>query len=84
MTKNLKILLIILGVVVIGCLGVLAFQSPELVEDVVEIKDFEMDDVVVSEDVEKDIVGEELELEEQVVDEEAEKMVVIDSEKQKE
>jgi len=40
MNKNLKILLIILGVVAIGGLGVLAFQSSEPVEDIV-VEEFE-------------------------------------------
>lgn len=41
MTKNLKILLIILGVVVAVGFVVLAFQSPEPVEEVVEIEELE-------------------------------------------
>ena len=43
MTKNLKILLIALGVVVVGGLVTLAFQSPEPVEEVVETEELSVE-----------------------------------------
>ncbi len=67
MTKNLKIFLIFLGVVVLGSLVALALQSPEPVEDVVENEEPEVDEPVIDEDA---VETEEPEIDEPVVDEE--------------
>ena len=99
MTKNLKILLIILGVVVVGGLVALAFQSPGPVEEVVETEEPEVDESALEEEIvvgepemDEPVFEEEIaideepiigEKEESIADEESEEPVVDDPKEEK-